>query len=213
MIANAYPRDPVPQREYFPTQNGGDIPSHDNEGHTVLHDRIYNEELPKQLIECGACIELLGTCPLRSHHCRSASRMETRLWVNSLINYGAVIDKETFEMTIKSGSLGIIELLVSRINGYLDINEALTGDGKTALRLAVCRDIDIIELLLEYGAESSAKDSQSQTALHYASISGHTGDILGLLISHGAELQARGNLGRTPLHLAGIYTAQAGEYH
>ena len=60
---------------------------------------------------------------------------------------------------------------------------------------------DMILLLLEHGADVSARDIYGETPLHRAVCKGHEGVIL-LLLQHGAEVSSRDNFGDMPLHRA-----------
>ena len=60
---------------------------------------------------------------------------------------------------------------------------------------------EIVELLIDRGAEINVITAQGLTPLHIASVLGKT-DIAGLLISHGALVDAPDNKGMTALHYA-----------
>ena len=60
---------------------------------------------------------------------------------------------------------------------------------------------DIVELLVEQGADVTAKDKSFSTPIHLASSFG-TPEIVQLLIERGADITAEDERRRTPLHLA-----------
>ena len=74
----------------------------------------------------------------------------------------------------------------------------------------VISTIEIIELLLNSGADVNAKDNGGQTPLHGAARRGSdipevrrdTAEIAELLLNNGADVDAKNNEGKTPLHIA-----------
>jgi ankyrin repeat protein len=60
---------------------------------------------------------------------------------------------------------------------------------------------EIMRLLLELGADVTAKDEAQSTPLHMASSSGIP-DLVQVLIEHGADANRQDLSRRTPLHLA-----------
>ena len=71
-------------------------------------------------------------------------------------------------------------------------------DGNTVLHIAVQnKNIDIVELLLQHGADHSLKDIKGDTALHIA-VKNHSDNInkiADLLIKYGAEPTLKNNKG------------------
>jgi ankyrin repeat protein len=63
------------------------------------------------------------------------------------------------------------------------------------------QSIIIVELLLERGANTNAKDENGSTALHEAALSGHVAVVL-LLLEKGADIDTRNGRGETALHEA-----------
>lgn len=63
--------------------------------------------------------------------------------------------------------------------------------------------VRLIERLLALGADISFQDTDGQSALHYASLTGSI-EIVRCLLEHGAPVAQRDLLGRTPLHLFGF---------
>ena len=64
--------------------------------------------------------------------------------------------------------------------------------------------LDAAVLLLDQGADLSAKDESDNTPLHLASIFSHN-EIIERLIQHKADVNVLNSQGQTPLHLASIY--------
>ena len=60
---------------------------------------------------------------------------------------------------------------------------------------------ETVRLLIEHGADVTAKDEALSTPLHLASYKGSTKTVQ-LLIEHGADVAAQNGDKRTPLHLA-----------
>lgn len=63
-------------------------------------------------------------------------------------------------------------------------------------------DPDIVELLLENGADIHAKDEEGYAALHYAARGARGTETLALLLERGADIEARDKIGNTPLLVA-----------
>lgn len=57
---------------------------------------------------------------------------------------------------------------------------------------------DVVELLLDHGANINSKDLNKLTALHIAVTGGHK-DVVSLLLDRSAKIEDRGNYGDTPL--------------
>ena len=70
------------------------------------------------------------------------------------------------------------------------------------LTLPMSREmVEIVRLLIEQGADVTAKDKNLSTPLHLASSVGIPESVQ-LLIGHGADINAEDMSRRTPLHLA-----------
>ena len=76
-------------------------------------------------------------------------------------------------------------------------------DTETALQHAISNVYkEIVELLLDNGADINVKNNNDRTPLHYASIENRKEmeDVIQLLLSKGADINARDS-NKTPLHL------------
>ena len=61
---------------------------------------------------------------------------------------------------------------------------------------------DVIQMLIDHGADINARDTQGNTALHYAVKSGNYGVLTQLLEQKGIDVNKQNNNGDTALHLA-----------
>ena len=73
-----------------------------------------------------------------------------------------------------------------------DISSSISGE-----------KVEIVQLLVEQGADVTAIDKSYSTPLHLASSFG-TPEIVRLLIERGADITAEDERRRTPLHLASV---------
>ena len=70
----------------------------------------------------------------------------------------------------------------------------------TALHQAVrCGDIDVVEELLDHGADIHVLNVINKTPLHEAALCGHV-DVVDLLLQRGAQLECVDKDGNTPFH-------------
>jgi ankyrin repeat protein len=93
-----------------------------------------------------------------------------------------------------SGSMG-----VDSVAGFID---SCDGGGMTAFHWAAFGGkTEVVQLLLDGGADIQAENNRGYTALHYASERGIV-DVVQLLLDRGADMQAENKEGETPLDLA-----------
>jgi tankyrase len=99
----------------------------------------------------------------------------------------------------KKGSLDRVKRLLNP--GNINCRDS-QGRNSTPLHLAAgYNHIDVVECLLESGADVNAQDKGGLIPLHNASSYGHL-DIAALLIKHNAVVNATDKWGFTPLHEA-----------
>ncbi len=117
-----------------------------------------------------------------------------------LLNYGAVMEPDIAVM------LADTELVKHYLDSGLDANsklaKGLTKGESWLLKAISGKNRNLIELLLNYGANVNEKmESRNVSPLHRASAIGCL-DICELLTARGADVNAEGEYGKTPLHLA-----------
>jgi ankyrin repeat protein len=166
-------------------RHGAYLDVQDNGGHTPLHEscRTGVLDIVKWLLERGADADAL-CCKLYS----------------------------PVHVSADNGSLQALKLLIVH-NANIDIK---TVHGKRPLHVAaspnVQRDhVEIMQLLLDKGADPNARDKNGSTPLHHSSwwkravgYPATQGTVEGtrLLIMHGADVNAEDNEGRTPMQVA-----------
>ena len=98
----------------------------------------------------------------------------------------------------------VLELDVGVVKMVLDYvsSKDTDGEGITALHYAICvQDVEVVLVLLEHGADVSAKSNDGTTPLHLATMAGHE-EMVRALLQHGAGIDTKSDLAETPLHIA-----------
>mmetsp|Transcript_18161 Transcript_18161/g.42204 ORF Transcript_18161/g.42204 Transcript_18161/m.42204 type:complete len:976 (+) Transcript_18161:100-3027(+) len=181
----------------------------DKEGDTPLHGAACNGQthIITMLVELGASVNGKsdrGWGPL--YYAALYGHTDTVL---KLVQLGAVPEE--------ADPQGMTALHVAASHGHGDAARALatvgaslkqkTRKGKTVLHLAAASnggEAQIIEELIQMGAEVDAVDIHERTALHFASLvtCGSNMSAIIALVKAGADINAKDDKGRTPLHLA-----------
>jgi hypothetical protein len=98
----------------------------------------------------------------------------------------------------KEDLLEVVRALLSR-NDVLRYINAKDNIGATPLHDASMKGrTEVVNLLIEKGADIHVKNKNGYTALHYASMKGRT-EVVNLLIEKGADINVKNNNGLTPL--------------
>jgi ankyrin repeat protein len=86
-----------------------------------------------------------------------------------------------------------------------DVNSRCFENEWTPLHVASTYGyVEVARILIEHGADVTAKAVNGWTPLHEASKRGHI-DVAGFLVEHGTDAISRDKGGRTPLHIASAY--------
>ena len=171
-----------------------------------IDEPSYREETPyvsteavQVLIEHGADVTVLGgthSTPL--HLALSTGSPEL---VRLLIKHGAdvnapdVIGRMPLHLALDGVSFKTGRLLLQH---RADAKEQSTS---TSFSHNIRVNTEIVQVLLEHGADATARDDTHSTPLHLVSSMGSP-KIARLLIEHGADVTARNGTQSTPLHLA-----------
>lgn len=108
-------------------------------------------------------------------------------------------NKKLFHAVIANDYKIVTELLDSSM---YDVN-CYDDKQRTCLHIACSRGyIEIVRLLLEYGANPNIRDCVSNLPIHLAIISSHV-PVVTLLLEAGADIHSLDTNGKTVLHLAG----------
>ncbi|KAL8908188.1 MAG: hypothetical protein Q9171_005541 [Xanthocarpia ochracea] len=181
--------------------------------HTALHEAVFHGhiDMVKLLVARGAHIESETRHSMTPLH-RAASRGGNISLVMFLLWKGARIEardedrKTPLYHAVTTGNLDIVRYFLengartsTRPRDSLPIHAATEGEYS-----------DILELLLEHGADIAAKNDKGDTALHFAvkcevkinSLSHGFRDCISTLLRGGLLVDVRGNHGETPLHRA-----------
>lgn len=90
-----------------------------------------------------------------------------------------------------------------------DVNARDPDSGRTPLHFAVENsDCEVVEQLLERGADVDVQDSGGTTPLHNAAIS-NASEVAELLLNRGADVNVQDVVGNTPLHNAASNNASS----
>uniref|UniRef100_A0A8C1GGF7 Poly [ADP-ribose] polymerase n=1 Tax=Cyprinus carpio TaxID=7962 RepID=A0A8C1GGF7_CYPCA len=134
--------------------------------------------------------------PLSAH----SLSMSVRRFSGVMESSGSAEPRELFE-ACRSGDLERVKKLVCPLN----VNSRDTAGRKsTPLHFAAgFGRRDVVEYLLQHGANVHARDDGGLISLHNACSFGHA-EVVNLLLQHGADANSRDNWNYTPLHEAAI---------
>lgn len=156
-------------------------------------------EIAKILIEAGAIVDNGLSEPLDL----AAYNGFTEI-VNLLLQAGHYADKEKnkrfYDAFFSAIICGHIEIVKAFIRIGTDVNYLLNGDSGLCRATESCHQ-EIVEFLLEVGAEVNLRDGNQSTPLMQAAYRA-SGEIARILIAAGADINAKDDNGYTALMLA-----------
>ena len=187
---------------------GADVHTKNENGLSPLHYTCSSvggdADVVQVLIDAGADIEMkdcYGYSPL--HSACTSGALEV---VKMLVRVGAAVcvtdntEQTCLMLAAHCGHTETVRYLVSLPEVELNRRE-----GKTALHCAVkANHADVVQLLIDAGADTYAKNYMGHSALHYACQLGAL-DIVKMLVEAGAGVRAADNQGDTCLILAVYY--------
>jgi ankyrin repeat protein len=176
-----------------------------------------------RLIKCLLAVLALGTVfqvqtahaanlddfikQVRRHNVRAIERILRRNSNRHQISDGKLLYYTFYYNRDKAKENRCLEIVKLLVKYGLDINtvdsDSPNGHARyTALIFASgAGQSDVVNYLVEHGADVNARDADNWTALMMASSTGQS-DIVNYLVEHGANVNARGNRGATALSLA-----------
>ncbi|BAY82573.1 ankyrin [Calothrix parasitica NIES-267] len=182
--------------------NGADINQvHKESGYTPLEIAAEKGELKiaKILIEAGAIVDNGLSEPLEL----AAYNGFTEI-VDLLLQAGNYAEKEKnkhfYNAFFSAIIRGHIKIVKSFIGIGVDVNYLLDGDSGLCRATERCHE-EIVEFLLEAGAEVNLRNGNQSTALMQAAYRA-SGEIARILIEKGADINAKDAEGQTPLIIA-----------
>ncbi len=116
------------------------------------------------------------------------------LWLGSTVKAPS---QEVFDL-VRKGDVASVRVLIEKTPQLV---EARDPQGMTLLHYAAYgRSPELVNFLVDRGAETGAKDTQGHTPLHIAAMNDGA-EVAGALLERGAVLEARDDYGRTALVL------------
>ncbi|XP_071954118.1 ankyrin repeat domain-containing protein 17-like [Antedon mediterranea] len=96
-----------------------------------------------------------------------------------------------------SGGYFELAQVLLKMNAAIE-DRGLKGDCTPLMEAASGGHVDVVRLLIEYGAHVNSKSQTGNTALMYACSGGHE-DVVQVLLEHGANIEDHNENGHTPL--------------
>jgi ankyrin repeat protein len=183
------------------------INSQDNERRTPLYKAAifceHDKPFVEWLIANGADVNSINKYKYSPLH--MAAKYNNFNIAEILIKRGAdvnIADKGGFTPLHMAAMFGSYETVKVLLANGADVN-AQMGDKRIPLHCAIGENFrakELVDFLVEKGANIQSKDSIGWTPLHHAAYYENK-DIVALLIKRGADVNVVDNNGKTPLHL------------
>ncbi|XP_054775822.1 uncharacterized protein LOC129284383 [Prosopis cineraria] len=110
-------------------------------------------------------------------------------------------ERSLLHVAASSGHSQMVKILASAEGSAKVINSADEEGWAPIHSAASIGNLEIVETLLDKGADVNLQNNGGRTALHYAASKGWL-KIAEILISHGAKINVKDKVGSTPLHRA-----------
>ncbi|WP_342226360.1 ankyrin repeat domain-containing protein [Rickettsia endosymbiont of Urophora cardui] len=191
-------------------EEGANLNIHNYDGDSPIHLAIKNNntDICKLLIEKGANVnaqDAKGNTPVII-----ATAIKNKELVNDLIDVNAKNDDGDSAIPTIVGvgvGSGVIGGVIGGVSSGV-IGGGIMGAGGAAYAKAIGSysrvdnsDSEILENLIEHGANLNVVDSFGNTPLHHAAANNDV-EMVELCINNNANIDARNHLGETPLHIA-----------
>jgi len=135
------------------------------------------------------------------HDAIKAGDAEMVKWlIDDGADLNALFDEKLLKYRVDTGFTPLQLTILASNPRHSRVKMILSGPGLERGRKAV--GMEIINLLIEGGADIHAESKTGLTALHLAAFSGDV-EIAQLMLSREANIHSRSHYGETPLHLAG----------
>lgn len=146
------------------------------------------------------------------------AQLEKAVWQNdtqvikSLVEQGAQVNNINREDGYSALHWAVERRLTQMVRLLLDLDadvnmftENAMGNDRTPLHIAAeLGHTDIVQILLNHGADPKAKTLYGESPLHGVRLFVKSPEVVTLLIAHGADVNATTQFGATPLHSASL---------
>lgn len=180
----------------------------DRSGETALHKAAAfgHSKVITILLNHSKAIELRnndGQTPLlHAIFNNRESALQTLVYAGANINVQDKFGNSALDNAIYTQNFQLVRFLLESL---CEVNAHTGRNGYTALHNAIMiHREDIVNLLINYGANVNDQDLSGRTALHHAALVGNN-EITELLLDRKATINTADHVGMTPLHLAAYY--------